>query len=139
MVERLPTPFGLVRSGVAPDHADTKNVVNEFNSIASDPRFSFFGNVSVGPDVSVAQLLAAYDRVVLAFGAGQSRLNVLRHESAASLTVFRQTRSRSSVSSGRICRTCSRRVPSSIGTMDTRTTASSRSASTAPAPSSSGS
>jgi len=48
MFERLPTPFGLVRYGVAPDHQEVKNVTERFGQIATDPRFTFFGNVSVG-------------------------------------------------------------------------------------------
>ena len=56
VVERLPTPFGLVRSGVAPDHAQTKSVVNRFEKILRDPRVSFLGNVALGRDVHVDDL-----------------------------------------------------------------------------------
>lgn len=57
VLERLPTPFGLVRSGVAPDHAGTKSVTNRFDGILADPRVTFFGNVELGRDVSVAELV----------------------------------------------------------------------------------
>ena len=52
IIERLPTPFGLVRSGVAPDHADTKSVVNRFGAILADPRVGFLGNVTLGRDIT---------------------------------------------------------------------------------------
>jgi NADPH-dependent glutamate synthase beta subunit-like oxidoreductase len=53
--EMLPVPYGLVRFGVAPDHADTKNVENKFNAILADSRVNFAGNVAVGRDVSVEE------------------------------------------------------------------------------------
>jgi len=52
MYERLPTPFGLVRGGVAPDHAKIKSVTKLYSRIASHERFSFFGNIEFGTDVS---------------------------------------------------------------------------------------
>lgn len=73
IVEALPTPFGLVRSGVAPDHADTKNVINQFTQLARDPRLSFLGNVRVGRDVSLPELRAHYNAVVLCYGAESDR------------------------------------------------------------------
>eukprot|EP00879_Flechtneria_rotunda_P017518 GHRR01018367.1.p1 GENE.GHRR01018367.1~~GHRR01018367.1.p1 ORF type:complete len:317 (+),score=67.40 GHRR01018367.1:162-1112(+) len=77
ILDRLPTPFGLVRSGVAPDHADTKNVINQFTRIAQDPRVTFFGNVTVGKDVSVPELQKLYNAVVLSYGAeSDRRLNI---------------------------------------------------------------
>ena len=56
IIERLPTPFGLVRSGVAPDHAGTKSVTNRFDGILADPRVSFLGNVALGRDVHMDDL-----------------------------------------------------------------------------------
>lgn len=56
ILERLPTPFGLVRSGVAPDHAGTKSVTNRFDGILADPRVSFLGNVALGRDVHMDDL-----------------------------------------------------------------------------------
>src|ERR687883_572672 len=69
MIERLPTPWGLVRLGVAPDHPKLKSVSRAFERIAQKPGFRFFGNVEVGRDLSHADLLRLYDAVVYAFGA----------------------------------------------------------------------
>ena len=69
MIERLPTPWGLVRLGVAPDHPKLKSVSRAFERIAEKPGFRFFGNVEVGRDLSHADLLRLYDAVVYAFGA----------------------------------------------------------------------
>lgn len=68
LFDRLPTPFGLVRGGVAPDHQKIKNVIRVYNKTASDPRFRFFGNVMIGRDLSVKELLEHYDQVVFATG-----------------------------------------------------------------------
>ncbi|KAK9802025.1 hypothetical protein WJX73_003027 [Symbiochloris irregularis] len=69
ILDRLPTPFGLVRSGVAPDHPDTKNVINQYTQIGLDSRVSYFGNVTVGTDVQLSRLRRLYHAVVLAYGA----------------------------------------------------------------------
>lgn len=69
ILDRLPTPFGLVRSGVAPDHQGTKNVWRVFHRTAHRNQVRFVGNVEVGRDVSVQELLGIYDAVVLAVGA----------------------------------------------------------------------
>ena len=69
MIERLPTPWGLVRLGVAPDHPKLKSVSRAFERIAEKPGFRFFGNVEVGRDLAHADLLQLYDAVVYAFGA----------------------------------------------------------------------
>src|SRR4051794_8693398 len=69
MIDRLPTPWGLVRLGVAPDHPKLKSVSRAFERIADKPGFRFFGNVEVGRDLSHADLLELYDAVVYAFGA----------------------------------------------------------------------
>eukprot|EP00798_Chlamydomonas_sp_ICE-L_P023901 gene23901-9468_t len=71
--DRLPTPFGLVRSGVAPDHQHTKNVQNQFTAVGKDPRVRFFGGVELGKDVSLDQLRGLYSSVVLAYGAESDR------------------------------------------------------------------
>lgn len=65
MYEKLPTPFGLVRYGVAPDHPEVKNCINTFTQTASQERFTFLGNVEVGRDVLLGQLREAYHAVVL--------------------------------------------------------------------------
>ena len=68
MIERLPTPWGLVRSGVAPDHPKIKTVSKVFEKIAADPNFRLFANVEIGSKISVAQLKEKYDAVVIATG-----------------------------------------------------------------------
>jgi len=69
MIERLPTPWGLVRSGVAPDHPKIKTVSKVFEKIAADPNFRLFANVEIGSEITVAQLAENYDAVVIATGA----------------------------------------------------------------------
>jgi ferredoxin/flavodoxin---NADP+ reductase len=73
MFERLPTPYGLVRSGVAPDHQKIKQVVNVFEAIASHTQFEFFGNIEIGPDVELDELRRRYDAVLLTYGASSGR------------------------------------------------------------------
>jgi len=73
MIERLPTPWGLVRSGVAPDHPKIKNVSKVFEKIAKEPHFRLFANVELGKDVSLKDLRDQYDVVVLATGASRGR------------------------------------------------------------------
>jgi ferredoxin--NADP+ reductase len=69
MIERLPTPWGLVRLGVAPDHPKLKSVSRAFERIALKPGFRFLGNVEVGRDLTHADLVKVYDAVIYAFGA----------------------------------------------------------------------
>ncbi|MCV7030842.1 FAD-dependent oxidoreductase [Mycobacterium sherrisii] len=77
MLEMLPTPWGLVRSGVAPDHPKIKSISKQFEKIASDRRFRFFGNVVVGEHVEAAELAEHYDAVIYAVGAQSDRpLNI---------------------------------------------------------------
>lgn len=85
LFDRLPTPYGLVRFGVAPDHPKIKEVVRVFERVALDPRVRFLGNVELGRDLSMADLTAHYDQVVLAVG-GQSdrRLGVAGEDLAGS-------------------------------------------------------
>jgi len=68
MIERLPTPWGLVRSGVAPDHPKIKTVAKTFEKIAADSNFRLFANVGVGHEITVAQLSEKYDAVIIATG-----------------------------------------------------------------------
>jgi ferredoxin--NADP+ reductase len=68
MIERLPTPWGLVRSGVAPDHPKIKTVSKVFEKIATAENFRLFANVEIGSDVTVAQLQEKYDAVIIATG-----------------------------------------------------------------------
>jgi ferredoxin--NADP+ reductase len=73
MIERLPTPWGLVRLGVAPDHPKIKSVSRAFEKIATQDRFRFLGNVEIGRDMSHVELLELYDAVVYAVGAQTDR------------------------------------------------------------------
>ena len=73
MIERLPTPWGLVRLGVAPDHPQLKTVSRAFEKIAARPGFRFLGNVEVGRDVSHEELAARYDAVIYAVGSQTDR------------------------------------------------------------------
>ena len=68
MVERLPTPWGLVRSGVAPDHPKIKTVSKVFEKVANAGNFRLFGDVELGTDISIEQLKEMYDAVVIATG-----------------------------------------------------------------------
>jgi ferredoxin--NADP+ reductase len=73
MIERLPTPWGLVRSGVAPDHPKIKTVSKVFEKIASAPNFRLFANVELGTDISMADLTTRYDAVIMATGSSLGR------------------------------------------------------------------
>src|SRR4051794_28790275 len=77
MLEMLPTPWGLVRSGVAPDHPKIKSISAQFEKTALDPRFRFFGNIIVGEHVQTTELAERYDAVIYAVGAQSDRpLNI---------------------------------------------------------------
>lgn len=68
IIDRLPTPFGLVRAGVAPDHQGTKAVVRQFDKLLAQPDLRFAGNIEIGRDLSWDELIEAYDAVVVATG-----------------------------------------------------------------------
>ena len=74
LLDRLPTPWGLVRLGVAPDHENIKAVSRAFEKTAARPGFRFFGNVEVGSSVSHDELLQVYDAVVYTVGAQTDRM-----------------------------------------------------------------
>jgi len=73
MIERLPTPWGLVRSGVAPDHPKIKTVSKVFEKIANTPGFRLFANVELGSDLTIEQLKERYDAVVIATGSARGK------------------------------------------------------------------
>ena len=73
LLEKLPTPWGLVRSGVAPDHPKIKSVSKVFEKVATSGNVSLYGNVEVGRDVSLETLKARYDAVILASGTSEGR------------------------------------------------------------------
>ncbi|HEY7830275.1 MAG TPA: FAD-dependent oxidoreductase [Solirubrobacteraceae bacterium] len=73
MLERLPTPHGLVRSGVAPDHPKIKTVTRVYEKTSAHPRFRFFGNIELGRDVTVEELREHYHAIIYAVGAAADR------------------------------------------------------------------
>ncbi len=73
LIDRLPTPFGLVRYGVAPDHPKIKEVVRVFDRLALDPRVRFLGNVEYGRDVALDDLRRYYDQIVFSVGGPSDR------------------------------------------------------------------
>jgi ferredoxin--NADP+ reductase len=83
MYDRLPAPFGLVRYGVAPDHGKIKNVTRVYEKTASNPAFSFLGNVDVGSDITLDEMQQFYDAIVVASGAQTDRQLGIRGEDLA--------------------------------------------------------
>lgn len=73
IIDRLPVPFGLIRSGVAPDHQSIKAVARRYEAVALSDTVRFVGNVTIGSDISVDELMGLYDAVVLATGAPNDR------------------------------------------------------------------
>ena len=73
MFERLPTMWGLVRSGVAPDHPKIKSVAKVFEKISSEPNFRLFGNVEIGTDLDIEELCPRYDAVVMCTGSSMGK------------------------------------------------------------------
>lgn len=73
ILERLPTAFGLVRNGVAPDHPEVKNVQHDFEDLLEKKNVNFYGNVEVGKDVQLQELRELYDMVVLCYGCESDR------------------------------------------------------------------
>lgn len=73
IIDRLPVPFGLIRTGVAPDHQSIKGVSRRYEAVALTDNVRFVGNVTIGQDVSIDELRSLYDAVVLATGAPHDR------------------------------------------------------------------
>jgi ferredoxin--NADP+ reductase len=73
MIDRLPTPYGLVRAGVAPDHQKIKAVTSAFDKVAANPRFRFFGGVDFGRDITLSDLKMHYHQIVFSTGAQTDR------------------------------------------------------------------
>jgi ferredoxin--NADP+ reductase len=87
MIERLPTPWGLVRSGVAPDHPKIKTVAKVFEKVANEPNFRLFANVELGSDLTIQQLKEKYDAVVIATGTALGKkLGIPGEELAGSMS-----------------------------------------------------
>ncbi|XP_077298647.1 NADPH:adrenodoxin oxidoreductase, mitochondrial isoform X2 [Arctopsyche grandis] len=77
IIEKLPVPFGLVRFGVAPDHPEVKNVINTFTKVAESKNVNFYGNITLGKDITLTQLKDNYHAVLLAYGAEHDKqLNI---------------------------------------------------------------
>ena len=73
LFERLPTMWGLVRSGVAPDHPKIKTVAKVFEKVAAEPNFRLFGNIEIGKDIDIEDLTSRYDAVVMCTGSAIGR------------------------------------------------------------------
>jgi ferredoxin--NADP+ reductase len=73
MFDRLPTPFGLVRGGVAPDHQTIKAVTKAYDKIALEPNFRFYGNIEIGKDITHEELAQHYHAIIYAVGAQSDR------------------------------------------------------------------
>src|SRR4028118_1199500 len=73
IIDRYPVPYGLIRFGVAPDHQSLKAVAKRYDKVAESEGVGFIGNVAVGSDVSVGELMEQYDAVILAIGAPHDR------------------------------------------------------------------
>ena len=73
LFERLPTMWGLVRSGVAPDHPKIKTVAKVFEKVAAEPNFRLFGNIEIGKDIDIEDLTSRYDAVVMCTGSAVGR------------------------------------------------------------------
>ena len=80
ILDRYPVPYGLIRFGVAPDHQSLKAVSKRYDKVTDEPGVDFIGNVTIGRDVSVEELLALYDAVILAIGAPHDRKLVIPGE-----------------------------------------------------------
>ncbi|XP_041973900.1 NADPH:adrenodoxin oxidoreductase, mitochondrial [Aricia agestis] len=82
IIEQLPVPFGLVRYGVAPDHPEVKNVINQFTKFAQQENVNFYGNISLGRDIRLQQLREHYDAVLLSYGAEEDKTLGIENEDA---------------------------------------------------------
>lgn len=90
MINRLPAPYGLVRDGVAPDHQAIKSVARVYSRLLAREEVRYFGNVSLGVDVSLDELRARYDQIVYAVGAqSDRRLGIPGEDLAGSHAAFR--------------------------------------------------
>ncbi|XP_053601663.1 NADPH:adrenodoxin oxidoreductase, mitochondrial [Plodia interpunctella] len=89
IIEKLPVPFGLIRYGVAPDHPEVKNVINQFTKVAQQPNVNFYGNITLGNDVKISQLRQYYDAVLLTYGAEEDRILGIENEDAKNVIAAR--------------------------------------------------
>ncbi|XP_047992423.1 NADPH:adrenodoxin oxidoreductase, mitochondrial [Leguminivora glycinivorella] len=89
IIEKLPVPFGLIRYGVAPDHPEVKNVINQFTKVAQQDNVNFYGNITVGKDVTLPQLRQNYDAVLLTYGAEEDKELGIQNEDARNVIAAR--------------------------------------------------
>ncbi|XP_050359234.1 NADPH:adrenodoxin oxidoreductase, mitochondrial isoform X2 [Nymphalis io] len=89
IIEKLPVPFGLVRYGVAPDHPEVKNVINQFTKLAQQKHVNFYGNITLGEDISLLQLRQHYDAVLLTYGAEEDKTLGIENEDATNIIAAR--------------------------------------------------
>ncbi|CAB3237148.1 unnamed protein product [Arctia plantaginis] len=88
-IEKLPVPFGLIRYGVAPDHPEVKNVINQFTKVARHANVNFYGNVTLGKDIQLHQLRQHYDAVLLTYGAEEDKVLGIENEDAGNVIAAR--------------------------------------------------
>ncbi|XP_023946325.2 NADPH:adrenodoxin oxidoreductase, mitochondrial isoform X2 [Bicyclus anynana] len=89
IIEKLPVPFGLVRYGVAPDHPEVKNVINQFTKLAQQKNVNFYGNITLGKDLTLNQLRQHYDAVLLTYGAEEDKVLGIENEDAKNVIAAR--------------------------------------------------
>ncbi|XP_047543132.1 NADPH:adrenodoxin oxidoreductase, mitochondrial isoform X2 [Vanessa atalanta] len=89
IIEKLPVPFGLVRYGVAPDHPEVKNVINQFTKFAQQTNVNFYGNITLGEDINLLQLRQHYDAVLLTYGAEEDKTLGIENEDATNIIAAR--------------------------------------------------
>ncbi|XP_049877910.1 NADPH:adrenodoxin oxidoreductase, mitochondrial [Pectinophora gossypiella] len=89
ILEKLPVPFGLIRYGVAPDHPEVKNVINQFTKVAQQNNVNFYGNIALGQDITLSQLRQHYDAVLLTYGAEEDRILGIDNEDGENIIAAR--------------------------------------------------
>ncbi|XP_075986331.1 NADPH:adrenodoxin oxidoreductase, mitochondrial [Anticarsia gemmatalis] len=89
IIEKLPVPFGLIRYGVAPDHPEVKNVINQFTKVAKQANVNFYGNITLGRDIHLHQLRQHYDAVLLTYGAEEDKTLGIENEDAKNIVAAR--------------------------------------------------
>ncbi|XP_038208527.1 NADPH:adrenodoxin oxidoreductase, mitochondrial isoform X1 [Zerene cesonia] len=89
IIEKLPVPFGLVRYGVAPDHPEVKNCINQFTKLAKQENINFYGNITLGQDITLEKLRQHYDAILLTYGAEEDRTLSIENETARNIIAAR--------------------------------------------------
>jgi len=87
--EKLPVPFGLVRYGVAPDHPEVKNCITTFTKTAQSQNVNFFGNISLGKEISLNDLMENYNAVLLSYGVEEDKLLGVEGETLTNILAAR--------------------------------------------------